>query len=197
MSQEPATAVLLRALCLTTMGRHYELLATRAVQEGWSHAQYLRQLCEVELAERQARNRLRRLTQAALPASKTLESLDQQRLPLKVQRQLATLLEGDFVERAENVLAFGLPGRGKTHLLCALARELVLRHDRRVLFTPTSRLVEQLLQAKQRLELAAKLRQLDRFDVVVLDTSATSTRTAPRWKCSSPSSPSATSGAAS
>ena len=67
------------------------------------------------------------------------------------------------------VLAFGLPGRGKSHCLAALARELILRHGHTVLFTPTFKLVQQLLAAKQALKLDALLKKLDRYAVVVLD----------------------------
>ena len=66
------------------------------------------------------------------------------------------------------MLAFGLPGRGKTHLLCAIAHELV-QGGLRVLFIPAFRLVQKLLAAKRDLALEVMLKRLDRFDVVVLD----------------------------
>ena len=71
--------------------------------------------------------------------------------------------------RAENVLAFGLPGRGKTHLLAVLGRELILRYDYPVYFTPTFKLVQQLLAAKAALKLTTLLQRLDRYRVVILD----------------------------
>ena len=67
------------------------------------------------------------------------------------------------------MLAFGLPGRGQSHCLAALARELILRHGYPVWFTPTFKLVQQLLAAKQALKLDALLKKLDRYAVVVLD----------------------------
>jgi DNA replication protein DnaC len=69
------------------------------------------------------------------------------------------------VERAENVLAFGLPGRGKTHLLCAIGHELV-NQGRSVLFIPTFNLVQRLLVAKLDLKLDAELRRLYGFDAI-------------------------------
>ena len=90
------------------------------------------------------------------------------RLPVKVKRQLPTLCEGDFVGRAENVLAFGMPGRGKSHTICAIGHELVQRGIS-VLFVPTFRLVQRLLVAKRDLMLELELRRLDRFDVVIAD----------------------------
>jgi len=72
------------------------------------------------------------------------------------------------VERAENVLAFGMPGRGKSHTLSAVGHELIKRGIS-VLWRPTYQLVQRLLAAKRDLALEAELRRLDRFDVVVLD----------------------------
>ncbi len=85
-----------------------------------------------------------------------------------MQRQLATLSEGGFVERGENLLAFGLPGRGKTHVVCAIGHELIQR-GYRVLFTPTYALVQRLLAAKRDLRLEKELVALDAFDAVILD----------------------------
>ena len=111
----------------------------------------------------------RLLKESDLPEGKTLGNLDEKLLTPKIRRLLPTLLEGHFVERAENILVFGLPGRGKTHFLAALGRELILRHSKRVLFRPTFKLVGQLLAAKRDLRLEAELKKLDRFDVVILD----------------------------
>jgi DNA replication protein DnaC len=72
------------------------------------------------------------------------------------------------VEGAENVLAFGLPGRGKTHTVCAIGHELVQR-GYRVLFRPAFKLVQGLLVAKRELELDQHLRRLDEFDAVIVD----------------------------
>jgi hypothetical protein len=109
------------------------------------------------------------LRQSGLPSGKTWGNLQEAQLPAKVRRMLPTLLDGGFVERAENLLVFGLPGRGKTHFLAALGRELVLRHAYTIHFTSTFKLVQQLLAAKRDLKLESLLRRLDRFDAVVLD----------------------------
>ena len=160
---------LLRALNLSEFARKAEEVTLQASREGWSHEQYLRVLCEMELDRRAQRRTERLLKEAHLPDGKTLATLDQERLPVKLRRQLPSLLEGQFVEEAGNILAFGLPGRGKTHLLCAIAHELILRHGFRVLFLPAVHLVQQLLIAKRDLRLETFLRKLDSFDVVLLD----------------------------
>ena len=97
-----------------------------------------------------------------------MATFDRKRLPLRIQRLLPSLCAGDFVDRAENLLIFGLPGRGKTHFAAAVGYELVQR-ERHVLFTPTYRVVGQLLRAKRDIELERELRRLDRFEVLILD----------------------------
>ena len=161
--------VLLRSLCLSEMARVLESITEQAGRDGWSHEQYLRALCDVEVSRRAQRRRERLLKDARIPEGKTLATLDQDRLPLRVRRQLSSLLEGRFVEQADNVLAFGLPGRGKTHLCCAVVHELIVAKGYRALFCPAVHLVQQLLLAKRDLRLEALLRKLDRYEIVVLD----------------------------
>ena len=159
----------LRGFHLTTMATLYEATMLRAETEGWSHRQVLEHLCQSEADERDQRRIARLLAESGLPEGKTLGNLEETQLPIKIRRQLPSLLEGGFVSRSTNILAFGLPGRGKTHFLAALGRELILRHGMRVLFRSTFKLVGQLLAAKRDLRLEAELKKLDRYQVVILD----------------------------
>lgn len=161
--------MLLREFCLPTMAARFEEMIRSAETANWGYRKLLLHLCEAEAADRRERKQQRLLRDSRLPAGKTLGTLQESTLPAKVRRQLPTLLEGGFVERAENVLAFGLPGRGKTHFLCALGRELILRHGLAVYFTPTFKLVGYLLAAKKDLRLDAALKKLDRYEAVILD----------------------------
>ena len=157
-----------RTLGLPTLAAVAEELVATAVRENWSLEAFAAELLGHELEGRR-QHRVERLTQEArLPPGKTLTTLDQHRLPLRIRRLLPELCSGAFVDRADNVLLFGLPGRGKTHVAAAVAHELVQR-GRRVLFTPTYALTARLLRAKRDLELERELRRLDRFGVVVLD----------------------------
>jgi DNA replication protein DnaC len=123
----------LKELHLPAFRAGYEELALQAQQESLSYERYLLGLAQRECQER-GHNRIERLLrQSKLPLEKSWQALDLKRLPPKVVQQARTLLEGSFVDRRENVLAFGVPGSGKTHLLCALAQELV-RRGRRVAF---------------------------------------------------------------
>lgn len=158
----------LKALHLPAMRETFEREATRAVQESWSHEQYLLELADLEVEARRENRIARFLRDSKLPLEKSLETFDLKRLPAKVQAQVRTLLEGSFVDRRENVLAFGKPGSGKTHLLCAIGQELVHR-GRRVRFTPCALLVQELLIAKRDLKLARILKRLSRYDALLID----------------------------
>ena len=115
-----ALFVLLRALKLPAFVRYAEEIATKATREGWTFGQYLNHLAELEVDERRVRRIDRALRASNLPADKTLATLNRTLLPQKVAKQLAALCEGGFVERGDNLLVFGLPGRGKSHVVAAV-----------------------------------------------------------------------------
>ena len=159
---------MLRDLKLPGVNGIYGEAAARAEKEGWGFERFLHHVLEVEMEQRRQKRMERVLKASRLPVGKTLANLDQERLPLKVRRQLPALLEGGFVDRGENLLAFGLPGRGKTHLVCALGAELV-QQGYTVHFTPAYALVQRLLAAKQTYGLEKELHRLDAFDVLIID----------------------------
>jgi DNA replication protein DnaC len=168
MSHDPLP-LLLRALRLPTMSAEYAKAIATAEAENWGYRRFLQHLAEAESSERQTRRIQRMLDDSGLPPGKILDALDLHKWPEKVRRQLPTLLDADFVRRGDTICAFGLPGRGKSTFVAALAREWIQRHQFRVLFTPTFKLVGQLLAAKRELKLNALLAKLQRYDAVCLD----------------------------
>jgi DNA replication protein DnaC len=158
----------LKELHLPGFRSGYEQLARQAQQEGLSFEQYLLGLAQRECQERRQKRVERLLRDSRLPLEKSWPALDLKRLPARVVQQVRTLLEGSFLERHENVLVFGQPGSGKTHLVCALGQELV-RSGRRVLFATCGLLVQELLIAKRDLKLSRVLKRLAGYEALVLD----------------------------
>lgn len=158
----------LKQLRLSGIRNYYQELTQVAEKETMPYKEYLLELL-VRECEVRYNNRIARFLRASkLPLEKNFDNFNLKRLPPKLQHQVKALMDGSFVERTENVLAFGNPGSGKTHLLCALGLELVYK-NRRVHYTTCSLLVQKLLIAKRELELEKTLKKLARFDVTIID----------------------------
>lgn len=158
----------LKTLHLPTIRHCYEEIAQQAEREALSYERYLHDLVERECEERQETRITKLLRESQLPLEKSLEAFDTRRLPAKAARQMRSLLEGSFLERAENVLVFGNPGSGKTHLLQAVGQELV-RQGQPILFTTCERLVQELLIAKRDLKLSKLLKKYARYRGMIID----------------------------
>ncbi|GBE35951.1 DNA replication protein DnaC [bacterium BMS3Bbin07] len=158
----------LMELNLTTAHKRYTELAEQAESESLSYQAFLLSVLEAECQTRRIRRIDRRLRESRLPLEKNLETFELKRLPQKVNRQIKTLMMGDFINHNENVLIFGNPGSGKTHLVCALGQELI-RQDKRIYFSTCALLLQELLLAKKDLHLPRLLKKLSRFDAIIID----------------------------
>ncbi|SFD81123.1 IstB-like ATP binding protein [Salipiger profundus] len=150
MTVETATLpTLLTALRLPTVARLWPEFCTRADKEGWPAERLLAALCELELSEREQRRIQRHLAAESLPQGKTLDAFDFLAVPTLSQARVRALVEGDsWLQAGHNLLAFGPPGSGKTHLAGAIGYELIQR-GYRVLMARTSDLVQHLQVARQ------------------------------------------------
>jgi DNA replication protein DnaC len=158
----------LKELHLPAMRAGFEELARQAQQESQSYEQYLLGLTERECQSRRDNRVERLLRDSRLPLEKSLQTLDLKRLPPKVVQQVRALLDGAFADRCENVLAFGNPGSGKTHVLSSIGQELI-RSGRRVYFRNCGLMVQDLLAAKRDLRLSRMFKNLSRYEVLILD----------------------------
>jgi len=158
----------LKALKLPTIREHFQAQAERAAKENLSYPHYLAELTNRE-CETRSQGRIRRLLRnSRLQATKTWDQFEWSRVPLAVTRQCQSLRDGSFLDRRENVLVFGKPGCGKTHMLAALGEQLIQR-GRSVLFTTCSLLVQDLLAAKRDLRLERFIKKLAGFEALIVD----------------------------
>lgn len=158
----------LKSLHLPTIRQCYEEVARQAEREALSYERYLHELVQRECEERQENRTAKMLRESQLPLEKSLEAFDARRLPAKAIRQMRTLLDGGFLDRAENALVFGNPGSGKTHLLQAVGQELI-RKGRRIFFTSCEMLVQELLIAKRDLRLSKLIKKYARYEGIIID----------------------------
>ncbi len=143
--------------------------AQQADKEGWPAARFLTALVEHELAERDRRRIERHVSQARLLPGKTIDSFDFAAVPMLSKAHINAITAGDsWIGKGDNILLFGPPGVGKSHLSSAIGLALV-ENGYRVLFTRTTDLVQKLQQARRDLALESALAKLDKFDLLILD----------------------------
>ena len=162
-------ALLLAELRLPAVKQVWADLAAQADKEGWPAARFLAALAEHEMAERSRRRIERHLAEARLPPGKTLDTFDFEAVPVVSRAQIMALAAGDaWLDKGANLILFGPPGTGKSHLAAALSFALV-ENGWRVLFARTTDLVQRLQIARRELTLEAAIARLDKYHLLILD----------------------------
>jgi len=159
---------LLRSFYLSSFVRNYKDFAEKAERQRLGHIPYLYELAQTEATERQSRRTERLISQGKLLHGKTLDNFQFEKQPSLSPGRIKELADGNFLEQCENILIFGIPGAGKSHLASALGREWCLR-GRRVLYTTAAMLVQDLLVAKRDLRLQQLIKKLDRYEALIID----------------------------
>jgi len=161
--------LLLGELRLPTFKLVWADLAAQADKEGWPAARYLAARAEQEITERGRRRIERHLADAELPVGKTLDAFDFGAVPTISEAQVMALAAGDgWLEKGANLILFGSPGGGKSHLAAAIGFALV-ENGWRVLFTRTTELVQKLQVARRELVLESAIAKLDKYHLPILD----------------------------
>ncbi len=161
--------LLLNELRLPAIKSMWPRFAEQADKEGWPAARFLGAIAEHELAERDRRRIERHLAEARLLPGKTLDSFQFDTVPMISKAQVMAITAGDtWLEKGANLLLFGPPGGGKSHLASAIGLALI-ENGWRVLFTRTTDLVQKLQLARRELGLEAAINRLDRFHLLILD----------------------------
>lgn len=161
--------LILNDLRLPAIKQTWPEIAARSDKEGWPAARFLAALAEHEIAERDRRRIERHLGEAKLPPGKTLDSFAFDAVPMISRAQVMAICAGDgWLDQGANLILFGPPGGGKSHLAAAIGLALI-ENGRRVLFTRTSDLVQKLQVARRELALEAAIARLDKYHLLILD----------------------------
>ena len=161
--------LMLNELRLPTIKQLWPTFADRSDKEGWPAARFLSAITEHEIAERGRRRMERHLAEAKLLPGKTLDTFDFDAVPMISKAQVMAICAGDsWLENGANLILFGPPGGGKSHLSSAIGLALIEK-GWRVMLVRTSDLVQKLQVARRELTLENAINRLDRFDLLILD----------------------------
>lgn len=161
--------LMLSELRLPTVKRLAHDLCEQSDREGWPGRRLIESLLEHEVAEREIRRIDRHRAESQLSPDKRLSSFDFAAVPSVSKAQVSALAEGhEWLDRGANVLLFGPPGVGKSHLVCGLGHALI-EAGRRVLFIRCTDIVQRLQAARRDMRLPQELAKLDRYDLLILD----------------------------
>lgn len=168
MEARKEISLYLKELRLPTINQAVDEVLLRAQKESLSFDEYLLDLLKQECLARKNNRVERYLKESGLPLEKSFATFDLSRIGQAIINQISTLRNSSFLDRKENILAFGSPGSGKTHLLCALGQELIYK-SRKIVFFTCSILVQRLLIAKRDLRLPNYLKKLAAYDAIIID----------------------------
>jgi DNA replication protein DnaC len=169
LAHAAALPMMLTELRLPTIRAQWESIAATANREGWPAERFLSTVLEMEMAEREIRRIERHRCESQLPPGKIASNFDFAAVPSLSKAMVMAMIEADaWLEQGANLLVFGPPGVGKTHLIASVGHALIER-GKRVYFTRTTDLVQRLQAARRDLRLPAEIAKLDRFDLLLLD----------------------------
>ena len=154
---------LARRLPLTRQVLAEQLETATPAQMEFMHAWMI-----AELDSRERSKRARLLKQSGFPQSKELDGYDWTPLRFPVDYGRRALESLDFIDNNEDVVMFGPPGTGKTHLAIALGRQ-ACRQGVPVRFFTAAELVMRLLRANTENRLDRELAQIGRARLLVID----------------------------
>lgn len=138
------------------------------MKDAKDYEDYLHRLLENEIGSKDDRAVECRIRNAKFPFKKYLEDLELQYLPERMQEKLPFLSTLDFIEKGQNVIMYGNPGTGKTHVSIGLGIKACIA-GYKVLFTTIPLLVTQLKECNSRKTLTYFERRFEKYDLIIAD----------------------------
>ena len=155
-------------LKLLAFKEELECTLSLAAEENWNHLQFLTELLGKESARRRECRRRSRIRSAGFPQMKYLHELVMEDMPKEAQVILPELETLDFIRQGRNLVLYGNPGTGKTHIATALGIK-ACQQDFTVLFTSVPVLLTQIREAKSAKTLRTLQLRFEKYDLVICD----------------------------
>ena len=139
-----------------------------ATLQKWSYEQFLSQVLQKEVTSRSEVRKMQRVKQASFPQKLYLDDLVRNELPEDGQVALPVLETLEFIKEGRNVVLYGNPGTGKTHIATGLGI-LACEQGYSVLFTSVPHLLTQLRECQSAKTLHSLEKKFEKYDLVICD----------------------------
>lgn len=155
-------------LKLLTFREELNELLSLVTEENWSHLHLVTELLRRESLRRAENRKKVRIKAANFPQMKYMYELIREELPGDARTALPELETLDFVKEGRNVVLYGNPGTGKTHIATALAIK-ACEQEFTVLFTSVPQLLTQIREARSAKTLRTLQLRFEKYDLVICD----------------------------
>jgi DNA replication protein DnaC len=166
--QEERLVAALKRLHLPQLRETLPAVLSEAAKEQWTYLEFLARILGREVDAKEGKRVRMAMRIAPFPCVRTIEEFDFSFQPSVDERLIRELSRGHFLAHGENVLIFGPPGVGKTHLAVGLGRKVVEQgHTAR--FTTATALLATLGKAESEGHLADKLTEYLKPRLLIID----------------------------
>ena len=155
-------------LRLGAVATRLDAILSQAARAEPTYLDFLDQILSEETDAKQKKRVVMGIQIAHFPSVKVLDDFDFKFQPSVDQKLVRELATGRFVANADNVLLFGPPGVGKTHLAIALGRAVV-ESGHSVLFVTATALLASLSRATVEGKLAEQIAFFAKPKLLVID----------------------------
>ena len=157
-----------RMLRLPGFRKHYQEVQTEMPDDKVDYEGYLEKLLELEYQERKERRKKLQIKLAGFPQLKYLRDLSLEDLPQEAREKLPHMKSLDFIPNGQNIILYGNPGVGKTHIATGLGIE-ACEKGYKVLYITVPHLLTQIRESRSERRLRTLENRFEKYDLVICD----------------------------
>ncbi len=157
-----------KLLRMPVFQQELDAIIAQATENNWSYRELITEILEREISLRKENRKKQRIKQASFSQLMYLQELVRDELPKDAQTILPELETLDFINEGRNVVLYGSPGTGKTHISIGLGIKACME-GKSVYFTSVPRLLTQLRECYSDKTLRQFELKFEKYDLVVCD----------------------------
>lgn len=168
LSENEMIAEYAKELKIYALQNELEDFIALATAENWGYRTFIASILDKEAQIRVEKRRKQRVRIAGFPQMKYRHELVREDLPKDAQMAIPELETLDFIKEGRNVVLYGNPGTGKTHIATALGIKACME-GYSVFFTSVPHLLTQIRECRSQKSLRQLELRFEKYDMVICD----------------------------